>query len=442
MSQDEKYKERLKLAVNEMSLRQIEMRRMANLGMGLDAKRGSVWCEYGYPNKVDESDLMRLYRRAGIAHGLVNRVAGTIWSTYPWLVEGSEQGETREYTAWEKSIAVSLPRDTWRMFRDADLWRLAGKRSAMILHVGDGKQLKSAVTGKRALKKITPIWGSAIKVTERETSLSSPRYGLPTMIEYRSDKNEAVEVHWHRVFFLGDWRSKDTIGFLEPAYNNFINLEKVEGGSGESFFKNAARQLSVNYDMEADFQRMADSYGVKVSDLMKMFDDQAKDLNKGLDAMIVTQGATVSPLVANVPDPRPTYDINVSTIAASTQTPIKIIIGMQTGERASTEDQKDFNAVNQSRREDRKFEIAEFIEHLMLIKCVEPAQFTVMWDDLRESTKGDKLASAKTMAEINTASANAGLGEVFTGEEIRVAAGYEAIDDQAPMPDSEPDGEE
>jgi hypothetical protein len=51
-----------------------------------------------------------------------------------------------------------------------------------------------------------------------------------------------VNIHPDRVFILGDY-SDDAIGFLEPAYNAFVSLEKVEGGSGESFLKNAARQL-------------------------------------------------------------------------------------------------------------------------------------------------------------------------------------------------------
>ena len=34
----------------------------------------------------------------------------------------------------------------------------------------------------------------------------------------------------------------DAIGFLEPAYNAFVSLEKVEGGSGESFLKTPQNQ--------------------------------------------------------------------------------------------------------------------------------------------------------------------------------------------------------
>jgi hypothetical protein len=34
-----------------------------------------------------------------------------------------------------------------------------------------------------------------------------------------------------------------------------VSLEKVEGGSGESFLKNAARLNAINFEKEIDFQQ-------------------------------------------------------------------------------------------------------------------------------------------------------------------------------------------
>ncbi len=73
-------------------------------------------------------------------------------------------------------------------------------------------------------------------------------------------------------------------------------------------------------------------------------------MNRGQDQTVITKGATVTPLVATVPDPIPAFDVSLQSFCASIRIPSKIIVGNQTGERASTEDQKTFNKRCQGRR--------------------------------------------------------------------------------------------
>ena len=51
-----------------------------------------------------------------------------------------------------------------------------------------------------------------------------------------------------------------------------------------------------------------------------------------------------------------------------------------------------------------------------------------MWTDLTEPTRAEKLANAKTMAEVNSASLASG-APPFGLNEVREAAGYEPDDD-------------
>lgn len=233
-----------------------------------------------------------------------------------------------------------------------------------------------------------------------------------------------VKIHPDRVFVLGDW-SGDAIGWLEPAYNAFVSLEKVEGGSGESFLKNAARQLNINFDKEIDFTNLASMYGVSVSELQDKFNEAALELNRGNDVVMPTQGDNVTPLVTAVPDPRPTYDINLQTVSAALDTPSRILVGNQQGERASTEDQRYFNASRQADRLNRSFEIEDFTDQLIRVGVLDAiGEKTVMWDDLNEQTAIEKLDSAKTMSEINSTAIATGEA-VFDSDEIRTAAGYD-----------------
>src|SRR5690606_3707223 len=229
-----------------------------------------------------------------------------------------------------------------------------------------------------------------------------PKYWQYDQVTANGGRSQ-VKIHYDRIFILGDYTA-DAIGFLDPAYNAFVSLEKVEGGSGESFLKNAARQLNINFDKDVDLAGIASMYGVTLAELQDKYDEAAVEVNRGNDMVLPTQGATVTPLVATVPDPTPTYTINIQTIAAALDIPQRILIGNQTGERASTEDREYFNARCQSRREELGYEIRQLVEHLMRLKIIAPEpEFAVMWDDLTEAKQGDKLANAKTMAEVNTA---------------------------------------
>lgn len=434
----------LQLAVNHaLNDARLARARMlaANPTMGLDTKRSTAWCEYGFKEDLTFDDLYRLYRRGGIAHGAVRKIIGTCWLSNPEIIEGEKADETRKVTAWERKAKAVFTHRFWRAFADADLRRLVGRYSGILLHIRDNQDWNLPATRGKGLEKITVAWAGSLEPSEWDTGLNSRTYGQPKMWQYverlANGSTRRVDVHPDRVFILGDY-STDAIGFLEAAYNAFVSLEKVEGGSGESFLKNAARQLGINFDKEIDFNNLASLYGVSVSELQEKFNEAAVEVNRGNDTLLTTQGATVTPLVTSVADPSPTYNVNLQTAAAALDIPTKILVGMQTGERASTEDQRYFNARCQSRRGDLSFDIEDLCDKLVELGILDAVpQKTVIWDDLNASTDAEKLASAKLMADINSASIATG-EQPFTGEEIRVAAGYEG----APEPLGENDEEE
>lgn len=417
--------------------------RLLSASPSLDQKRSQAWCEFGWPTDVTNEMLYRLYRRGGIAHGAISKIGGACWRTPPELVEGDESDRSSDTTSWEKAASSVMTAELWSVWKEADVRRMATRYSGLILHVADNQSWDQPVTrASSALVGLTPVWASALKPVDLITDTASPDYGKPRRWSYTEDAangsaGRMVDVHPDRIFILGDWRS-DAIGFLEPAFNAFVSLEKVEGGSGESFLKNASRQISVSFDKDINLQSIASVYGVDLAGLQEKFNEAAREINRGNDQMLITQGATVSPLVSPVADPQPTYDVNLQTAAAALDIPTKVLVGMQTGERASTEDQRYFNDRCQSRRGDLAFEIKAFVRQLIRIKVLKPiAQFAVLWDDLNEQTAGQKLDSAERMSKINAAALDPS-AEPFTMAEIRVAAGYEP-EKPTPQPRTEDD---
>ncbi|HGI7029124.1 TPA: phage portal protein [Klebsiella aerogenes] len=438
--------DKLTLAVNH-ALNDARMAR-ARMGMlaptmGLDNKRSSAWCEYGFPELVTYDNLYSLYRRGGIAHGAVEKLVGKCWQTNPELIEGDDADESKDETPWEKSAKKVFTKRLWRAFAEADRRRLVGRYAGILLHINDSRKWDQPVVRGKSLKKVTIAWAGSLTVSQWVTDENSADYGQPKQWKYvESLPNGGTNqrfVHPDRVFILGDY-SNDAIGFLEPPYNAFVSLEKVEGGSGESFLKNAARQQNINFDKEINFSELASMYGVTVDELQERYNDAARELNRGNDTLLITQGASVTSLVSPVSDPSPTYDVNLQTAAAGVDIPTRILVGNQQAERSSTEDQKYMNARCQSRRGDLSFEIEDFSDKLIDLKIIDAvSEKTVIWDDLNEQTGTEKLANAKTMAEINQTFQGSGENPAFSREEIRTAAGYENVDE---FPLGEEDGNE
>lgn len=411
--------------------------------MGLDAKRASAWCEYGFKEELTFDDLYKLYRRGGIAHGAIEKLIGNCWKSSPQVIEGDSQDDAKKETAWERKLKPVINHKFWRVFSDADRRRLVGRYAGLLLHIKDNRAWNLEAQKGRGLDKITAAWAGALTVSEWDTGLNSPTYGQPKQWQYTEQlpngTTRRVFIHPDRVFILGDY-TDDAIGFLEPAYNSFVSLEKVEGGSGESFLKNAARQLALSFDKEIDFSSLASMYGVSVDELQDKFNEAAREMNRGNDVLMSLQGAAVTSLVSPVSDPGPTYDVNLQTAAAALDIPTKILVGMQTGERASTEDQRYFNARCQSRRQDLSLEIGDLLQKLIDLKIIDDvAESTVIWDDLNAQTDTEKLDAAYKMAQINSTMQASG-EQPFTGEEIRVAAGYEGSPE--PLGEDDDNGEE
>lgn len=444
--------DQLQLAVNH-ALNDLQMARsrmgLLNPGMGLDSKRNAAWCEYGFKETLEFSDFYNLYRRGGIAHGAINKIIGACWKTAPWIIEGDEQDKARKETAWERTLKPLFNGGRfWRAIAEADRRRLVGRYSGLLIQLRDSGRWDQPVKKKdAAVVKLIPAWAGSLKPAGFNTNAQDEGYGQVTKWQYTEhgvsgNAGRQLDVHPDRVFILGDW-SSDAIGFLEPAFNSFVSLEKVEGGSGESFLKNAARQLSVSFDKEVDLANIASMYGVSIDKLHEKFNNAARDMNRGNDVMLINQGASVTPLVTAVADPTPTYNVNLQTACAALDMPTKIVVGMQTGERASTEDQKYMNSRCQSRRNgDLSFDVHDLLAHLMRIRVVAPVgEYTVMWDDLTESTLGERLANAKLMAEVNSASL--AMGEaVFSNDEMRETAGYDALTEAIPLPDVDDEDED
>jgi hypothetical protein len=439
----------LDLALNSaLSERATLMSRQSLMSGSIDAARPNSWCSYGYKEHLCFGDFYRLFERGGIAHGAVMTLNESCFSSDPEVIEGDEEDRAEAPTAWEKQFKKLAKRlKLWEKFRDADMRRLIGRYSCILLQFKDSKQWDQPVgkASEQQLINLIVAWEGQIKVTSWYDNPADANFGKPKTFEYcenalndnfNAEPGRIITVHPDRVVVVGDMRNG--VPFLQAGFNDCVNMEKVLGGSGESFLKNASRQLGINFERDMDLSSIARAHGVPVSDLQDVFNDVTDGMSKGIDQTIITQGATVTPLVANVPDPLPAFDVSLQSFCASIRIPSKIIVGNQTGERASTEDQKTFNKRCQGRRVSLlSSDIETFVDHLMRLGVLLTVESSVFWDDLTESSKDEKMSIVLKMADCNSKMLASGQ-PIFTAEEMREVGGYDNDVELPPLPDVAP----
>ncbi|AXF52976.1 MAG: protein of unknown function DUF1073 [Caudoviricetes sp.] len=411
------------------SARAIENARsnLLHAGMGSDNKRTKAWCEYGFPDHIDGDMLENMWRRGGVAYGAVSKLVSNCWKTNPTVVEGGEENTATKESAIEAQFAKwAKDHRLWKAFRRADELRLVRRFSALILFYADDlKDWAKPVPKGKPLVEVRAVSSKALKIGETDSATGRPLYWNYTETTIQGAAAGVKQIHPDRIFILGDY-ANDALGWLEPVYNDLVSLEKLCGGGGESFLKNASRQLAMEFDKDVDLAAIAQAHGVPLQELQEVFQEVAQDLNRGNDTVVAIQGGRVTPLVSAVPDPSPIYNTNLQNIAAGVDIPAKIIVGSQTGERASTEDREYFNARCQARRvSELTDEIQDFLAKIGAAGAFEfPAEITIAWDDLNESSRGDKLGNAKLMAEINEKAIDPA-DQPFSKNEVRVEAGFE-----------------
>lgn len=438
----------LSMAVNSAQC-EIRSIRSEMSALYADPKHTNLYKEMGCKDILTFDDLFSLYDREGVSYGAINQISDKCFETNPSIVEGDESENDTEESQQEKEIRLFLKRTKyWQKLKEADKRRMVGEYACLVIQVKDGENWNVPLEQIKLddISGFLPVWQKNITVSQYENDTFSEMYGQPLMWSYNqfsfnSQTNNnalpgmAVSIHHSRVIVLGDTYYGRSM--LASGFNAFKSLEKVTLSGGEGVYKNAASHLQMNFSKEVDLGSIAKMYGVPLEELSDAIGDQVKALNASFDSAVVTQDAETKILSVSLPDLRDSFDNPLAVAAASLQIPSTIIIGMQTGERASQQDTETFNKRCTSRRNtDLTNVVDDTVAHLQEYGALPMNEFTVVWDSLLEASESEKLANAKVMTETNKNMLGTG-DIVYSQEEIRVAGGYEAESDIKPIGEDE-----
>jgi hypothetical protein len=426
-----------------VSARDIIRARQSAIGMPLDGKRAGAWDVYGWPQVVEFEQLRTAYERTGAGHRAVHHILDRCWESLPRIkTEGSEA----DATPWETATAAVFKAcGAWRKLRDLDRRNMVGRFAALIYRVADGQPLSEPLVSARKLVDLVPVYEDQLRVTRwHDDPADADNYGKPAMCEFRTmppgsydtqaQPETWVSVHASRVQFLAEGSVGsifDGVPLLRAGFNALVDLEKVQGGSAESFLKNSARTITLEFDPQSDPQaltRNADGTpsGKTVGEAIE---DKIRAMNENTDASIVLQGGKATALQTTTSDPRGAFETAAQMFAASVGVPYTILFGQQTGRLASAEDKlADIARCTSRRVNDLTPMIEELVRRLQACSILQAGDFEVEWPDLAAPSDSDKLDLADKMAAVNQKAHAAG-SLVFEPNEIRRAAGYEEADD-------------
>lgn len=402
---------------------------------GGDTKHPNLYADYGYPLSLTFENYHQAWERNGLAKAGIERPIETCWQEFPRLVEFEG---THDKTPLEKEIAKAFENlQFWSNLSEADKYSRVGEYSGVIFRFRDNKKFDEPVDtvggGLEGIAEIIPAWQGQLTADEFFQDVNQENYGQVSMYTFNESAVKTsngktqvrqMRVHPDRVHI---WSRNSTIWgvpALKAGWNDLLTCQKLIGAGGEGFWKNAKAAPVIEVEKDANLNQLATMLGSTIANLPDKLDEIIADYQKGFDKMLMLQGMKASPQSITMPDPKEFMNNALMSYAASLSIPLKILVGSQTGERASTEDAKEWNKTCNSRRTNFiRPNIMRIVERLIKYKILPEKDWFLLWGDLTEATTAEKVGIAKSMADIQKVYEGSGQ-QVFTPDEVREVAGW------------------
>src|SRR5690606_2933374 len=222
-------------------------------GFCFGAPKHNHAADFGYPDRVEFETAFEAYNRYPLARAAVDKTVGKSWETNPLLQEYQRDGTkagTQKETKPEADIRQRFgDLRVWQHLAECDRRSLVGAYSGLIMRLADGKRFDEPVDrvpgGLDGLVEVIPAWEGQLTVSQWDTNQTSPTYGQPLMYQFaesavgQAQQPRQFTIHPDRVIVVSRDGTLNGRSALEPGYNALLDMEKIRGGGGEGFWKNA-----------------------------------------------------------------------------------------------------------------------------------------------------------------------------------------------------------
>lgn len=395
---------------------------------------------FGYKKNLQPEDFRDQHERGHIASRIVTAYPDAVWSNPPELVEDEESQDDTEFEKQFKKLAKDL--NLWHYLHRADVLAQLGRFSVLFIGIADGQDDLTQPAGTGAPTYLMPFGETNAEIKTFDRDVKSERYGKPLIYSLTVDTadgeggSETIEVHASRCIHIAErLLDNDVYGtsILKAIFNKLEDLEKVSGGSAETFWTNARGGLNVNADKDVEI--------TDAEDLKKQIDNYIHKLTR----VIRTQGMDVKTLDQQVNSPKDQASMLLDLISGTTGIPKRILVGSERGELASSQDEDNWASRVDERRElfcgpcVLKQLVDTFVK-LGALKEVE--EWQVKWPQLitLSDEKKAEIATKKAQA-LSTYANSVGADSIITPEQFVVEILDEEYreDDLLKMQDDEDD---
>lgn len=366
-----------------------------------------IFAVAGYPSDANlgYEQFYALYKRGDIAGRIVDMPPSTTWKKPPEVsVEGVESSNfVDDFENLAKRLRL------WNRLERVDRLSGIGRYGVLLIGVsGDDVELRQPLETVASPEDIVylsayPEEDAHIEVWD--TSPFSPRFGHPEL--YKLSLSSGVPgfstpdvlVHHSRVIHIAeDLLTDDVFGRprLERVYNRLMDLEKVTASTGEAYWQLAVRILTGRLDAEAEISE-------KDLDSMR---DAMEEIVHDLRRQFLGAGAELEWLQSSPPDPKSAADMYMFLIAAAAGIPKRILFGTETGERASTQDERQWLGTIAERQERfaEPMILRAFIDRMIGVGAISPPEgengYEVYWPALYQASDQEKADTNKATAEV------------------------------------------
>jgi hypothetical protein len=230
------------------------------------------------------------------------------------------------------------------------------------------------------------------------TNRLDPRFGWPETYNITTaDPNspaqtttpgsQTTEVHWSRCIHIADNISKNKVfgvPRMRPVLNRLLDLRKLYAACAEMYWKGAFFGLSFQTHPTLGGEVDVDKEGLK---------HEYEEFMNGLQRAMFTAGLDVKTLAPNVVDPTPQILVLLQAICIQLDIPMRILMGSERGNLASTQDDAKWNDILRARQVGHVTPrvICPFFDRLISLEVLpEPEGYTVDWPDITSQTQADK----------------------------------------------------
>lgn len=412
----------------------------------------------GYTENPQYADFWSRYQRQDIAGKIIDLPVDQTW--------GGGEITIEEWPQWEE-----LNRRLEVQSRMTEVDRLASIGDYAVLFIGvkdqtgalnesstiDDVDIEKALL--EPVKRISSLDDvlylqqyprDAVAISKTDSNPMSPRFGKPevydiaistdtqtsagsgsTITGNKAAKKTIIKVHHSRILHVTPNRIlSDVQGFsrLLRILDRLEDLDKVVGGSAEMFWLGADRPLVLRQESTG---ASAGATNVGSAGAKEDLRQQAEEFAHGLRRLLMVKNGTVETLTPNSPDPSGIAGILLQLIAAGANIPLRLLIGSERGELASSQDRSNFADTISNRRTNyaQPQILKAFIRRLHEWgQAPDPAALTLKWPPIEVLSASEKSEiderMVSSMAEAEKALVLSG-GVAFAPDDFRRVLGFE-----------------